>query len=968
MRRSPLIFLFATLIMVACELPNPSENTNPSDTGPNDVTTPTDDNANEPGLDTDGDGILDATDQDDDDDGVNDDDDAFPLDAAEDTDTDGDMLGNNADPDDDDDTVLDEDDAFPLDASEDTDTDSDGTGDNADSDDDGDGVNDAQDIAPRDDAYGANHLPVITQLPDLVRCAAGEAITVSSEILDADAIHQPGLSLVSSTCSGYSVDATHVEGTCVASTICKVKLRASDPMGYSAVSAVTIIPDNIVFVRPVATGAADGSSWDDATSSVNDAVETASGSADSEVWIHKGSYDVDDGAPLTPLSTGATLWFGGATTQTHTSLNRQTLTHDQITQTTVGGNASGRLVNDFGGPQLTIYGLTLDNRTGGRPTQGGCIYSNGGLTLENVIVRHCRAGSDAAANYNWGGAIYDAAGPLVVLNSYIYDNTLAVSYDNNADYPTGDLRGGGIFAQGDVSMENSHVFANEVSLTSWMNGGTSRNVWARGGGIYSEGDLEVYDSSVTGNTIYVHQTTDLGQNANAHGAGVYVLGEAIINGSRLDQNTATVTNLGSTGGASDVMTEVGGVGGIFKSNLNFTNSSANGNRVNIRAEKIIQDNYIHTHAYGIGIMLDGYGSEVTGKVVNSSFNFNSIESSKVCWPLYQCVGTYWGVGAYIESAGPIEVRSVQASYNELYDSSHSTGAGGIGMYISNYSNGNRAKVSDVVVSHNYMEAWEMEDIIGALSADYSNVVNASVAHNSFKLTGDPTMTFRSAGFAGWNSQLIHSSIADNDSILGASAVYQGGAIFAWGPEPATYANSFVYGNPSPVTGGISNPVFTLASNCGELGTLTGANYLATDSGEVLLAEDSGCLGEADTSYTDLWLPDYLSLVSIAGMDQPLIVDTGAPDVGFHLPAGATVISYLSTYSNGLQFFIANPNACYAERVLTGARYAIADGATADAQIDFENLGGTPSVGEKFRIYCQDAVRGRQVVAQTQITP
>tara|TARA_R110000851_G_scaffold186204_1_gene335503 strand:+ start:253 stop:3225 length:2973 start_codon:yes stop_codon:yes gene_type:complete len=98
-------------------------------------------------IDTDGDGIDDDTDTDDDNDGVLDTNDAFPLDATEDTDTDGDGIGNNADTDDDNDGTLDTADAFPLDATEDTDTDGDGTGNNADTDDDGDNQSDANEIS-----------------------------------------------------------------------------------------------------------------------------------------------------------------------------------------------------------------------------------------------------------------------------------------------------------------------------------------------------------------------------------------------------------------------------------------------------------------------------------------------------------------------------------------------------------------------------------------------------------------------------------------------------------------------------------------------------------------------------------------------------------------------------------------------------------------------------------------------------
>jgi dipeptidyl aminopeptidase/acylaminoacyl peptidase len=62
--------------------------------------------------------------------------------------TDGDAQGNACDADNDNDGVDDSQDAFPLDPNESADTDGDGTGNNADTDDDGDGVNDTGDNCP----------------------------------------------------------------------------------------------------------------------------------------------------------------------------------------------------------------------------------------------------------------------------------------------------------------------------------------------------------------------------------------------------------------------------------------------------------------------------------------------------------------------------------------------------------------------------------------------------------------------------------------------------------------------------------------------------------------------------------------------------------------------------------------------------------------------------------------------------
>jgi hypothetical protein len=111
------------------------------------------------------DGLGDACDEDDDNDGVLDVDDAFPFDSTEDTDSDGDGVGDNSDwapndssesADSDGDGVGDNADQFPTDSTETIDTDGDGIGNNADNDDDNDGTVDEEDAFPLDDRYSAD--------------------------------------------------------------------------------------------------------------------------------------------------------------------------------------------------------------------------------------------------------------------------------------------------------------------------------------------------------------------------------------------------------------------------------------------------------------------------------------------------------------------------------------------------------------------------------------------------------------------------------------------------------------------------------------------------------------------------------------------------------------------------------------------------------------------------------------------
>jgi hypothetical protein len=90
--------------------------------------------------DTDHDGIPNATDPDKDGDGVNNEEDAFPISSSESKDTDGDGQGNNKDTDDDNDGTPDLQDQMPEDSRYTKDQDGDGLPDETDEDLDGDGV------------------------------------------------------------------------------------------------------------------------------------------------------------------------------------------------------------------------------------------------------------------------------------------------------------------------------------------------------------------------------------------------------------------------------------------------------------------------------------------------------------------------------------------------------------------------------------------------------------------------------------------------------------------------------------------------------------------------------------------------------------------------------------------------------------------------------------------------------------
>ncbi|MFB6317398.1 DUF4347 domain-containing protein [Saccharicrinis sp. FJH54] len=115
-------------------------------------------------IDSDNDGTGNNADTDDDNDGYTDadeaDNDTDPMDVASvPADNDGDKVSDLNDNDDDNDGVADAEDKFPMDAAESADNDNDGIGDNADTDDDNDGYTDADEAANETDPLDAASVP-----------------------------------------------------------------------------------------------------------------------------------------------------------------------------------------------------------------------------------------------------------------------------------------------------------------------------------------------------------------------------------------------------------------------------------------------------------------------------------------------------------------------------------------------------------------------------------------------------------------------------------------------------------------------------------------------------------------------------------------------------------------------------------------------------------------------------------------
>jgi len=186
----------------------------------------------------------------------------------------------------------------------------------------------------------------------------------------------------------------------------------------------------------------------------------------------------------------------------------------------VGGSGDGVLY-DLGGGTLTVDGVDVAFGSKYRSdvnARGGCIYSNGNVTVSDAHVYACTTRSHAAYD-SLGGAIF-AAGNAIVSDSQI--DLCGVTVEDGIG------KGGGIYAGGDLTLMNSRVSGCRVATAT-------RGL---GGGIYAGGDFVAKYSTISDNTV------DHDDGTLSLGGGIYTLGDAHLYWSTLSGNSA-----GSGGGA-----------------------------------------------------------------------------------------------------------------------------------------------------------------------------------------------------------------------------------------------------------------------------------------------------------------------------------------------------------------------------------------------------------------------------------
>ena len=149
-------------------------------------------------------------------------------------------------------------------------------------------------------------------------------------------------------------------------------------------------------------------------------------------------------------------------------------------------NGGENLFFHLGGGTLDIEGVTLANgvkyRSDGAAL-GGCVYSNGSVSLNNAALVGCEARSAGVGNVALGGAVY-AFQNLTMIDSVI-SGGLAASDGAKA-------RGGGAYVKGSLVAKYSTIADNATTNMNYAH-------FSLGGGLFVYRQALILNSTLSGN-------------------------------------------------------------------------------------------------------------------------------------------------------------------------------------------------------------------------------------------------------------------------------------------------------------------------------------------------------------------------------------------------------------------------------------------------------------------------------------
>ncbi len=324
-------------------------------------------------------------------------------------------------------------------------------------------------------------------------------------------------------------------------------------------------------VKPWATGNNNGSSWEDAFTSLQSAL--ASANSGDTIWVAQGVYK--PGSNRTDsfeLKDGITVYGGFAGDET--SLEQRNIEKNVTYLSGDIGKKRDNRDNNYtvvklnSGSTAILDGFIVQD--GNSNDDGGGVYNDGNLTLKNVVVRYNLAADS-------GGGIFNN-GTLNIIDSTV-DTNFAIG-----DSPTSG--GGGLINTGTSA-------ATIISSLFYGNGANN------GGGIRNDTNLQLNNSKLIGNTAY------------RNGGGVANFGKANLSKSIIAGNVnddlvndfrlGTSTNIS---GSNNIIGNGEGVSGF----INGTNGDKVGTKYN-RIAIVLNETFDHDSPFSKNTKFFSDGSD-----------------------------------------------------------------------------------------------------------------------------------------------------------------------------------------------------------------------------------------------------------------------------------------------------------------------------------------------------------------------
>ena len=279
----------------------------------------------------------------------------------------------------------------------------------------------------------------------------------------------------------------------------------------------------VIYVKHDAGGANNGTSWNDAFTTLQSALAAARGG--NQLWIAQGT---NNSSGTLQMKSGVDMY--GGFNGTETALEQRDW---QNNVTTIDGQSAARVLN---GASAVLDGFTI---TGGSGENGGALYNDSC----SPVIRNCIFNANSGVN---GGAIYSVASPTTIHNCSFTSNqgssggaiyqsgaTLDISSCNfNLNQAT---RGGGVYSTGSCQLQLVNCnFTTNKAISQSTNG------QGQGGAIASySGSCTVTKCTFTGN---------YGQGDSGYGGAIYNSGTLTLAYCLFSKNYGN-GSLNSRGGA-----------------------------------------------------------------------------------------------------------------------------------------------------------------------------------------------------------------------------------------------------------------------------------------------------------------------------------------------------------------------------------------------------------------------------------